>query len=124
VAGLLGGSAVLLGAFGSHGLRGMLESLGTMEVWKTANLYHLVHAVVLLWCASVQPDHGTGRIAAVAFLVGIILFSGSLYLLALTQWRWLGPVTPLGGVAFLVGWAALVFQGMKGKGRKGATDPR
>jgi uncharacterized membrane protein YgdD (TMEM256/DUF423 family) len=98
--------AVALGAFGAHSLRSTLESRGMIDVWNKAVFYQFIHALVLL----VLALYGTiNRGACLLLLVGILLFSGSLYLLALTNLRWLGPVTPIGGLCFLVGWAWLVL---------------
>jgi len=96
---------VALGAFGAHGLKPTLETHQTLGVWEKAVLYHALHTLVLLALAT-QPRPAIG--AVVSFLGGIVLFSGSLYLLALTNLRWLGAITPLGGVAFLLGWAWLL----------------
>ena len=98
--------AVALGAFGAHGLRSTLEARGMLDVWNKAVFYQFVHAVVLL----VLALYGTiNRGACLLLLVGILLFSGSLYLLALTNFRWLGPITPLGGLCLLAGWGWLVL---------------
>jgi uncharacterized membrane protein YgdD (TMEM256/DUF423 family) len=106
ISGLMGFLAVALGAFGAHGLEAMLERNATVAIWETAVLYHLGHAVVLL----VLAMSGNWRAGPWwSFLCGILVFSGTLYLLALTGMRWLGMITPLGGVAFLVGWAWLLF---------------
>ncbi len=104
------GLAVALGAFGAHLLRGRLaaEALATFEVGAR---YHMYHALALLAVALVRV-HWPGPATAAAgwlFVAGIVLFSGSLYGLALTGQRWLGAVTPLGGLAFLLGWAALLW---------------
>ena len=98
--------AVALGAFGAHGLRSTLQARGMLEVWNKAVFYQFIHALALL----VLALYGTiNRGACLLFVIGILLFSGSLYLLALTSLRWLGPVTPLGGLCFLAGWAWLVL---------------
>jgi uncharacterized membrane protein YgdD (TMEM256/DUF423 family) len=104
VAGFLGFSGVLLGAFGAHLLRDLLERLGTAQSWRTAVLYHLVHAVVLLVLAGWRP---IPRLSYCLILFGVIVFSGSLYALALTNLRWFGAVTPLGGLGMLLGWLSL-----------------
>src|ERR1043165_367561 len=98
--------AVAVGAFGAHGLRTTLQARGMLDVWNKAVFYQFVHAVALL----VLALYGTvNRGACLLLLIGIVLFSGSLYLLALTNLRWVGPVTPLGGLCFLAGWAWLVL---------------
>jgi uncharacterized membrane protein YgdD (TMEM256/DUF423 family) len=98
--------AVALGAFGAHGLRSTLEAQGMLDAWNKAVFYHFIHAVALL----VLALYGTiNRGACWLLLVGIFLFSGSLYLLAVTNLRWLGAVTPVGGLCFLAGWAWLVL---------------
>jgi uncharacterized membrane protein YgdD (TMEM256/DUF423 family) len=105
VAGLV---AVAAGAFGAHGLQGRL-SPRMLEVFDVAVRYQLIHALALLaaaWAAERARDRWaawSGRL----FLAGILLFSGSLYGLSLADLRWLGPVTPVGGVAFLAGWVFL-----------------
>jgi uncharacterized membrane protein YgdD (TMEM256/DUF423 family) len=98
--------AVALGAFGAHSLRSTLELRGMMDVWNKAVLYHFIHAIALL----VLALYGTvNRGAWWLFFAGIFLFSGSLYLMALTNLRWLGAVTPFGGLCFLAGWAWLII---------------
>ena len=106
IAALLGALAVALGAFGSHGLRSHLEAHQSVQIWQTASQYHLLHAVALLWISSQIPFP---RRAYLLQLGGVLVFSGSLYALALTQTRWLGAITPFGGVAILLGWVALAF---------------
>jgi uncharacterized membrane protein YgdD (TMEM256/DUF423 family) len=107
----LGFLAVALGAFGAHGLKSRLASLADgadrLEWWKTAAQYHLAHALALALAAGLFGDTRAGRAACVAFALGIALFSGSLYTMTLTGIRWLGAVTPLGGLALLAGWALL-----------------
>jgi uncharacterized membrane protein YgdD (TMEM256/DUF423 family) len=101
-AGLL---AVVLGAFGAHGLKHLLAQNGTAAIWETAVLYHFIHAVMLF----ILAERNTfPSIAWWSFLAGILFFSGSLYLLAVTNARWLGAVTPVGGVSFIIGWGALL----------------
>ena len=108
-AGALGATGVILGAFGAHALRETLEKAGTREVWETASKYQLLHAAALLGFAGwLRASPGSaGRCAAWAvrlWALGTVLFSGSLYALALGGPRWLGPVTPLGGAALIAGW--------------------
>jgi uncharacterized membrane protein YgdD (TMEM256/DUF423 family) len=106
LAGLLGFSGVLLGAFGAHFLRSSLEKIGTTQIWQTGVLYHLVHAVVLLVLSGWRP---VPRAAFILFLVGVLVFSGSLYALAVTDYKWLGAITPLGGLGMLAGWLVLAL---------------
>ena len=103
--GIAGASAVLLGAFGAHALRGVLDARGA-ELWHTAVDYHAWHALALAVAAGLGRGR-SGRAAMAAFAVGIVLFSGSLYALALGASRWVGIVTPFGGLAFVAGWLAL-----------------
>jgi uncharacterized membrane protein YgdD (TMEM256/DUF423 family) len=105
VAGFLG---VALGAFGTHGLRGRLspEMLGAFESAVRYQMYHAL-AIIMVGLILGRLDGWMFRAAGWAFTVGIVLFSGSLYLLALTGVTILGAVTPLGGLAFLVGWGLL-----------------
>ena len=110
IGGLAMVAAVALGAFGAHALKARLsgEMLG---VWKTGVEYHVYHALGLLavgWLAAQIPDSTLLKWSGWLMLAGIVLFSGSLYALALSGERWLGAVTPLGGVAFLVAWALFV----------------
>jgi len=105
-AALFGFAGVALGAFGAHGMKSLLVAHGTAAVWETAVLYHLTHAVVLL---IVSRHESLNPWAWTLFASGIAIFSGSLYLLAVTNLRWLGAITPLGGVCLLLGWLALAF---------------
>ncbi|HEY6877725.1 MAG TPA: DUF423 domain-containing protein [Polyangiales bacterium] len=110
-AAVLGFLAVALGAFGAHGLKTRLGALpdgvDRLEWWKTAAQYHLAHALALALAAGLLGDTRAGRAACVAFVVGIALFSGSLYTMTLSGVRQLGAVTPLGGLSLLAGWALL-----------------
>lgn len=103
--GAAGASAVLLGAFGAHALRGVLDPMGR-ELWHTASQYHFWHALALAIACLGTPGRAR-RFAIAAFAVGIVLFCGSLYALALGAPRWCGAITPLGGLAFIAGWIAL-----------------
>jgi uncharacterized membrane protein YgdD (TMEM256/DUF423 family) len=109
-AGVTGGLAVLLGAFGAHALKPLLEAHHAREIWGTAVLYHLVHAVALLWVAERIP--GRGR-CFLCWTLGVALFSGSLYLLALTGITLLGAVTPIGGLLLVSGWVLVIREGWK-----------
>lgn len=105
---LFGASGVLLGAFGAHALAERLEA-GALSAWDTAVQYQLVHALALVLIAVLcgRDDGLAIRVAGWSHALGILMFSGSLYLLALGGPRLLGPVTPIGGVAFVLGWVAL-----------------
>ena len=118
-AALSGALSVALGAFGAHGLRARVES-GALEprlldVWHTAAQYQMYHALALCAVAWVITQHTAGGsntpgvVAGWAFIVGTLLFSGSLYTMTLTGVRWLGAITPLGGAAMIVGWIALAI---------------
>jgi uncharacterized membrane protein YgdD (TMEM256/DUF423 family) len=98
--------AVALGAFGAHGLRSSLEARSMLDVWNKAVLYHFIHAIALLVLALFGAIN---RSAWWLLFAGIFVFSGSLYLMALTNLRWLGLVTPVGGLCFLAGWAWLII---------------
>jgi uncharacterized membrane protein YgdD (TMEM256/DUF423 family) len=102
---------VALGAFGAHALK---ERLGTsgLATWHTGTEYHLIHSVAILVVASLAGRALEGRRASLIgglFAAGIVLFSGSLYALAITGIRTLGAITPLGGACFLTGWALLAY---------------
>lgn len=108
LAALSGALAVALGAWGAHGLR---ERLGpeALATWQTAVQYHLLHSVALLALALHALRGGRGVALAGGLLAaGVLLFSGSLYALVLGGPRWLGPVTPLGGLSLIAGWLALL----------------
>lgn len=103
---LAGASAVLLGAFGAHALRGTLDE-AHLQIWDTAVKYHFWHALALGVTLAGTARSRSRALAVVAFGAGIVLFCGSLYALALGAPRWIGFITPLGGLAFVAGWVAL-----------------
>lgn len=106
IAAVCGFLAVALGAFGAHGLKELLLKNGTTAIWEKAVFYHFIHTVMLFIVAQMKPF----RVAVWwFFLAGIVIFSGSLYLLALTDRLWLGAITPVGGVSFLLGWGCLAL---------------
>ncbi len=116
LAALLLVAAVAAGAFGAHALKTRLAD-DLMAVYQTAVQYHFVHALGLLALAIVigqRPDSSALVAAAWLLVAGIVLFSGSLYALALTGVRGFGAVTPVGGVAFLAGWACVAWAAWKG----------
>jgi len=107
---VLAGVAVAAGAFGAHGLRDRVAP-DMLAVFETAARYQMYHAVALLfvgWAVTRWPT-GQAALAGGFFVAGIVLFSGSLYVLALSGVRWLGAITPLGGLCFLIGWAVLAW---------------
>jgi uncharacterized membrane protein YgdD (TMEM256/DUF423 family) len=105
IAALFGILAVALGAFGAHGLKALLINNGTVAIWEKAVFYHFIHTVMLFILAGRSPLQLR---AWISFLAGILIFSGSLYLLAVTNIRWLGAITPFGGISFIVGWGLLI----------------
>jgi len=114
-ASLAGFFAVALGAFGAHGLRGKL-SPNLMSAFETAVQYQATHALAILAACVLSVHFGRGiwfQYAGIGFSIGIILFSGSLYGLALTSARWLGPITPIGGLFLLAGWALMLVATVK-----------
>jgi uncharacterized membrane protein YgdD (TMEM256/DUF423 family) len=107
IAAVSGFLAVGLGAFGAHGLKDLLARNNTAAIWEKAVFYHFIHTVMLYILASRDPlPCGPWY----SFFLGILLFSGSLYVLAFTNIRWFGAITPFGGVSFLVGWLWLAFK--------------
>ena len=114
---ILGAAGVALGAFGAHGLKSRVGP-DLLVVWETAVKYHLVHALALLATAWAADRWGGPWTTAAGwlFVVGVAVFSGSLYLLVLSGQRWLGAVTPIGGVAFIAGWVALAVAALRMRG--------
>ena len=103
--------AVALGAFGAHGLKNKLPA-DLLAVYQTGVEYHFYHSLALLAVGILVyllPANNALRWSGWCFAAGILVFSGSLYILSLTGVRWLGAITPIGGVAFLVGWATLAY---------------
>lgn len=104
------GLAVAAGAFGAHALRARLEPRA-LEIFETAARYQMYHGLAILLCAVVAT--GGARVAGWIMQAGILLFCGSLYALALSDLKWLGAITPVGGLAFLVGWGCLAISVLK-----------
>ena len=120
-ASLLGMLAVITGAFGAHGLKALI-SAQQLEVWHTAVQYQFYHVFALLFLSTfARPNSRMVKASFYLFAFGIILFSGSLYLLAcrdLLRWGWLsimGPITPLGGLLFILGWLMLALAAIRNK---------
>ncbi|KAK2623641.1 hypothetical protein QTJ16_006822 [Diplocarpon rosae] len=105
---LYGASAVTLGAFGAHGLKKRIADPQRIANWSTAAQYQLIHSGILLVSSVAAPQN---RLAASLFVAGMTMFSGSIYLLTLDpkKFKALGPVTPIGGLCLIGGWAALAF---------------
>lgn len=115
LASLSGMFAVILGAFGAHALKNRLDDYA-QGVFQTAVQYHFYHSLALLAVGVIalsQPQTALLRSSGWLFIIGILVFSGSLYLLSITGARWLGAVTPLGGLAFITGWACLAAASWK-----------
>jgi uncharacterized membrane protein YgdD (TMEM256/DUF423 family) len=112
---VLAGLGVVLGAFGAHGLKARV-SAEMLVIFETGVRYHLIHALGLLAVAFGLSRWPSGFIVAAGwlFVVGILVFSGSLYLMTLTGAKWMGAITPLGGLAFILGWAALAIGALRG----------
>ena len=112
---LLAMVAVIFGAFGAHALWGRLspEDLITFETGVRYQMYHALALLAVAWAASRWPS-GATTAAGWLFVLGIVVFSGSLYVLVLTGQRWLGAVTPLGGLAMIGGWASLAWAIFRG----------
>ena len=116
IAGISGALAVGIGAFGAHGLEQLLIQNGRLDTFETAVSYHFYHTLGLLGLgilAMIKPEWKGLSLAAWGMLLGILIFSGSLYILALTGITWLGAITPLGGVGFILGWLALAYAVLK-----------
>ena len=119
LAGVNGSIGVLLGAFGAHGLRSSLASapdgLRRVEVWETAARYQMLHALAigLIVCLLPRFSAPSLPIAGYLFQAGIVLFSGSLYIVAFTGARGFGAITPFGGLCFIAGWISVVVAALK-----------
>jgi len=114
IAAVLLALAVILGAFGAHGLKDRLDALATASIWEKAAFYHFIHALGIL-VVSIIPStplltRQSTEVVCWLLFIGILVFSGSLYVLAITGNRTLGAITPIGGVAFIVGWLWLAFK--------------
>jgi uncharacterized membrane protein YgdD (TMEM256/DUF423 family) len=109
---MLGGVAVVLGAFGAHALKTRLAA-DALDWWRTAVEYQMWHALAVL--ALGLPGRGWTRLPAWLFVAGALVFAGTLYAMALGAPRWLGAVTPLGGLAMICGWALLAWRAARGK---------
>lgn len=118
--GILGATAVILGAFGAHALKALLTT-AQLETFNIGIRYHFYHTLAIFGAAILSKNNGSKSLlrAILFFTIGIILFSGSLYLLAsrevlgIESWTFLGPITPIGGTFFILGWIMLIVEGFK-----------
>jgi uncharacterized membrane protein YgdD (TMEM256/DUF423 family) len=104
--------SVALGAFGAHALREVLPA-DLLTIFDTGVRYHMLHAVAIVVCAMLAPSLRRAALAGWCFAGGTVIFSGSLYVLAVTGVRALGAITPIGGVLFLAGWTLLAFAAIR-----------
>ncbi|KAF0095570.1 MAG: hypothetical protein E1N59_1065 [Puniceicoccaceae bacterium 5H] len=109
IAAILGVLGVALGAFGAHALEPQLRELHRLDTWRTATMYHLIHTVAILAVAVAAGLTPSARLRVVGYIwtVGVVVFAGSLYALGFGAPGWFGAITPIGGVAFILGWALL-----------------
>ena len=116
--GVFAGLSVALGAFASHGLKKSL-SLYLIEVFDIGVQYQFIHAIAIIVCGGLLLNKVSVKaqkyffLAAICFIIGIFCFSGSLYALALTGIKWFGPITPLGGMIFMLGWVLFVYAALQ-----------
>ena len=111
---LSAGLSVILGAFAAHGLKSKLSS-SMLDVFQTGVHYQMMHSLAILLLVilyRIWPNQWL-TYGAVAMAIGIVFFSGSLYLLALTEIKWFGPITPLGGLCFIAGWICILFAALQ-----------
>jgi uncharacterized membrane protein YgdD (TMEM256/DUF423 family) len=112
LAAVMGALAVAIGAFGAHGLEPILQKFGRIDTFETAVKYHFYHTLAIFLAAillQIHPERTLIKRSIWPFFMGIIIFCGTLYTLALTGINWLGAITPLGGVAFILGWILLFW---------------
>ena len=107
--------AVSFGAFGAHALRETLSAQDSIQTWETAVRYQMWHALALILLSMISEPQSVPKVAGPCFVVGSLLFSGSLYGLALDGPKWLGPITPLGGLCLMNGWLLLLYSSYKNK---------
>lgn len=115
VSGVLGALAVSLGAFGAHALEPFLQAAGRLDTYETAVGYHFYHTLLLLAIAMLSPrlHPRISKIAAWLVFIGILIFSGTLYVLCLTGITWLGAITPVGGLCLIAGWVLVAVSAAK-----------
>ncbi len=116
LAAVFGVTAVAIGAFGAHGLESTLEANQRADTFETAVKYHFYHALAMLAVSiwyRFESANKQLKLASISFAIGILIFSGSLYILSLTGVTWLGAITPLGGLAFIIGWIFIFLAARK-----------
>ncbi len=111
---IMAGLSVVMGAFGAHGLRDRLapEMLQIYEIGARYQMYHAL-ALIAVGLVQIKIDHPMLNIAGWCFVIGTVIFSGTLYALAITGQRWLGMITPVGGAIFILGWAAMAYAALR-----------
>ncbi|PIQ48120.1 MAG: hypothetical protein COW03_12020 [Cytophagales bacterium CG12_big_fil_rev_8_21_14_0_65_40_12] len=116
IAGVFGVLSVAIGAFGAHGLGATLTTNNRLDTFETAVKYQFYHtlALFLLGILMINMQSNYLNYAAISFILGMVIFSGSLYTLSLTNMTWLGAITPIGGLGFILGWIFLIFGVSKG----------
>ena len=112
---ILAFSAVLFGAFGAHALKETLSAHDSIQTWETAVRYQMWHSIALILLSMISLSNPIPKITGPCFAIGTLLFSGSLYGLALNGPKWLGPITPLGGLSLMIGWLLLAYSCFKNK---------
>lgn len=112
---LLGALSVGIGAFGAHGLKNLLVETGRLETFETAVKYQFYHTLAIMMVGIWLQHHMDKQVvwAGIMFMAGILIFSGSLYVLCLTNIKWLGAITPIGGLAFIAGWVLIFLAAIK-----------
>ena len=125
IAAVLGLTGVASGAFGAHALKARIspEKLASFEVGVRYQMYHALALLAVAWVISIRPSWAA-KAAGVCMTIGVVMFSGSIYGLSLTELRWLGPVTPIGGMLMMIGWVMLAMAGgsVGNKGMPSATS--
>jgi len=113
--------SVILGAFSAHALKSLLDDY-SLGLFKTASSYQMYHALALITCGLLSLNRNFSgfwlKLSGLSFILGTFLFSGSLYLLAISGIKWLGAITPLGGLGFIIGWTAMSIAVYKGADEK------
>ena len=111
---IFGFFTIALGAFGAHGLKNILINNETTDIYNKAVLYQMFHTLVLLFLGLYQElGKNIHMLTGLSFVLGILIFSGSLYILSITNIKWLGAITPIGGLFFLIGWISLFIYSIK-----------